>query len=54
VGQAGEVVAVAAGFARNFLIPQKKALPGLEKYVQMAHTFRLVSQTCCDLRALDD
>jgi ribosomal protein L9 len=45
VGQAGEVVAVAAGFARNFLIPQKKALPGLEKYVQMAHIFRLVRQS---------
>lgn len=42
MGQAGEVVSVAAGFARNYLIPQKKALPGLEKYVQRAHTFRLV------------
>jgi len=35
VGRSGEVISVKPGFARNFLIPQKKAVPA------SAHTLRM-------------
>lgn len=33
LGQAGQIVKVAPGFARNCLMPNKLALPAIEKFV---------------------
>ena len=43
LGKAGDLVKVAAGFGRNYLIPHKKAVPATEKSIKtLEHQKRLV------------
>ncbi|EFJ11102.1 hypothetical protein SELMODRAFT_447126 [Selaginella moellendorffii] len=35
LGEAGDIVKVSAGYARNYLCPQLKAMPAIEKYVNL-------------------
>jgi len=45
LGDAGEVVSVKPGFARNFLIPQGKALPATaERVHEVEHQQRVISE----------
>lgn len=38
LGQAGQIVKVAPGYARNRLIPNMLALPAIEKFVLLVHS----------------
>lgn len=45
LGKAGDLVKVSDGYGRNFLIPQKKAVPATEKSLKVIeHQKRLVQQ----------
>ncbi len=45
VGKAGDLVKVSDGYGRNYLIPQKKAVPATEKSLKVIeHQKRLVQQ----------
>jgi large subunit ribosomal protein L9 len=45
LGDAGEIVSVKPGFARNYLIPQGKALPATaERVHQVEHQQRVISE----------
>ena len=52
LGKGGEVVKVAAGFARNFLLPQGIALPASEGNVaRFEHNKKVASEKATTLRA---
>ena len=45
LGEAGDLVSVKPGFARNFLLPQGKAIPATESRVkELAHKRRIVAE----------
>jgi len=45
LGEAGDVVSVKPGYARNFLVPQGKALPATtERVKQVEHQKRVISE----------
>lgn len=59
LGEAGDVVSVKPGFARNFLLPQGKAIRATESRVaELEHHRRIVAEKAAkelkDLRALKD
>lgn len=45
LGQAGQIVKVAPGFARNCLMPNKLALPAIEKFVLLVQNQLKVNQS---------
>ena len=59
LGEAGDVVSVKPGFARNFLLPQGKAIPATESRVkELEHHRRIVAEKAAkelkDLRTRKD
>lgn len=59
LGEAGDVVSVRPGYARNYLLPQGKAIPATETRVaQLEHHRRIVAEKAAkalkDLRARKD
>lgn len=50
LGELGEQVVVKAGYARNYLIPQKKAVPATADNIQLFETQRAEFQQVADAR----